>query len=162
MGQQRGSPGMHKNYEIKVVFPHDSGLGPDRCDTSCTEGSLGSLKQNNLCEPKEGTCGAMVDINDLASKRCEAYAQLLPFLHPDGNGKQVHHQPSKGSWLSCAVFCQTRKGAWYSPRQELAGYFLERIPCACLAILPWPPGAYLRKENSHPETSSSLTTRVMS
>jgi len=109
----------------KVVFPHDSGLGPDRCDTSCTEGSLGSLKQNNLCEPKEGTCGAMVDINDLASKRCEAYAQLLPFLHPDGNGKQVHHQPSKGSWLSCAVFCQTRKGAWYSPRQELAGYFLE-------------------------------------
>ena len=30
---------------------------------------LFSLKQNNLCEPKEGTCGAMVDINDLASKR---------------------------------------------------------------------------------------------
>merc|ERR1712037_38211 len=108
----------------KVAFPHDSALGSDRCESSCTEGSLGSLRLNNLCEPKEGVCQTMVDINQVASKRCEAYAKLLPFLHPDGKGKQVHHQPSKGSWLPCAVFCQTRKGAWYSPRQELAQYFL--------------------------------------
>ena len=33
-----------KNSEIQVVFPHDSGLGPDRCDTSCTEGSLGRFQ----------------------------------------------------------------------------------------------------------------------
>ena len=32
----------------------------------------------------------------------------------------------QGSWLPCAVFCRTKKGAWYSPRQELANFFLDR------------------------------------
>jgi len=89
---------------------------------------MGSLvTRGRLCTPKlGGSCPSPVSVDSLATARCKAYSQLLPLLlHEEGRGKQVRHQPTKGSWLSCAVFCQTNKGAWYSPRRELAAYHLD-------------------------------------
>merc|ERR1712243_428960 len=62
----------------------------------------------------------------MASKMCEAWAKIFPdFLHPDGDGKQVQHDPAKGSWLPCSVFCKTTSNTWYSPRRELENYHLS-------------------------------------
>ena len=74
------------------------------------------------------------------SQNGKSKVELLP------EGKQVKHQPVKGSWLSCAIFCkvtflfllhlkykntrhfysyfsftsnQTSTNAWYTPRREL-------------------------------------------
>jgi len=111
----------------KVAFPHVfPGAGTTRCESTCTPGGLGTLRTRaGLCTPELGVCAEEVQVEELASRRCAAYAKLLPFLHPEGRGKQVQNQPSKGSWLPCAVFCETVSGAWYSPRQELAPYHLS-------------------------------------
>ena len=34
-------------------------------------------------------------------------------------GRRFKHEPSRGSWISCAVFCRTDRGFWYAPRTEL-------------------------------------------
>ena len=37
-----------------------------------------------------------------------------------GEGRQVKHQPVKGNWLACAIFCKhSTTGSWYSPKKEL-------------------------------------------
>ena len=47
---------------------------------------------------------------------------------------QVKHQPVKGNWLACAIFCETPSGSLYSPRLELeklniSGYFPDGVWC---------------------------------
>ena len=49
-------------------------------------------------------------------------------------GRQVKHQPVKGNWQPCAVFCKTPSGAWYFPKHELQQknvdpYFPDGIWC---------------------------------
>ena len=34
-------------------------------------------------------------------------------------GRRFKHEPTLGSWISCAVFCRTENDQWYSPRAEL-------------------------------------------
>jgi len=112
----------------KVVFPHKTqGEGLERCDQSCSPGSLGTRVRigADLCRT-EDTCREEVELESMASKMCEAWSKIFPeFLHSDGNGKQVKHDPAKGSWLPCSVFCQTTSNTWYSPRRELENYHLS-------------------------------------
>ena len=81
--------------------------------------------QYSLCEPSNEKCQEMVDITDMTSAMCQAWAYILPFLNEDGVGRQLHQDNAKGSWLPCSVFCQTKTGTWYSPRQELRRYYLS-------------------------------------
>ena len=52
-----------------------------------------------------------------------------------GEGRQVKHQPVKGNWLACAVFCKTSSGGqWYAPKKELEAlnidpYFPDGVWC---------------------------------
>ena len=87
---------------MKVVFPHSpQGQGLERCARTCTPGSLGTMVRigADLCRTKEGEhdfCREEVEVDTMASKMCEAWAKIFPeFLHPDGSGKQVQHDPAK-------------------------------------------------------------------
>jgi hypothetical protein len=48
-----------------------------------------------------------------------------------GEGRRFQHEPTKGSWISCAVFCRTERDQWYLPRAELghAAFFPDGTWC---------------------------------
>ena len=73
-------------------------------------------------------------VDVFASSQCEAWSKILGEGILTGEGRQVVHQPVKGNWLSCAVFCKTSNGAWHSPRKELENlnvdpYFPDGVWC---------------------------------
>ena len=83
---------------------------------------LFSLKQNNLCEPKEGTCGAMVDINDLASKRF-SFCHSLRSYHNYQSArpmkvKVVKWCRKKMKWALSAVYL-TQTIMWKQTKKSL-------------------------------------------
>ena len=109
-----------------VVVPHEKKENNnERCDASCTPGSLGVRSGPRLCQPSQSQCKEEVEITKMTDKLCEAWARILPFLHPSGRGRQIQADPAKGSWLACSVFCETVSGTWYSPRTDLQHYFLS-------------------------------------
>ena len=73
-------------------------------------------------------------VNDYASSQCQGWSSLLNGLVL-GEGRQVKHQPVKGNWLACAVFCKTASGGqWYAPKKELEAinidpYFPDGVWC---------------------------------
>ena len=110
-----------------VVVPHgDLNYDHERCEASCTPGSLGVLRSSSsLCRPSQSQCRQEVNMTEMTDKLCEAWAMMFPFLLPSGRGQQVVADPALGSWLPCSVFCQTVSGSWYSPRRELEEYHLS-------------------------------------
>merc|ERR1719219_1287765 len=50
---------------------------------------------------------------------------MIDVIDPETDGRQIKNQPSKGTWLACAVFCETGSGAWYSPKKELQNLNLD-------------------------------------
>ena len=57
--------------------------------------------RGNLCRPKQRDSCRLRDyvmVNTMASKMCLAWSKILPFLHPDGHGKQIQHDPVKVSF----------------------------------------------------------------
>ena len=109
-----------------VVFPHGEPQSNDRCDSSCTPGSLGVVRGGqSLCRPAQSQCDQQVSIANMTDKLCEAWARIFPFLRSSGHGRQILQDPAKGSWLACSVFCETVSGTWYSPRTELSHFYLS-------------------------------------
>jgi len=152
----------------KVAFPHIAGLPPPRCSSSCTKGGKGFIerRQLNLCTPeKQASCPGRkaVEVDALVSKRCEAYAKMFTFFKSEGNGKQVKHAPNKGSWLSCAVFCQTTSGSWYTPKSELAAFYMKNhLPDGVVCHEEEGDNYYCQGGFCLPEDMSTLATDTRS
>jgi len=113
--------------EGNVVVPHQNpNFEKERCDSKCLPGSLGIRRSaSSLCEPDVAGCGAQVNMTTVASSMCAAWAHILPLLDPAGVGTQINQENALGSWLPCSVFCRTVTGTWYSPRSELAAFYLS-------------------------------------
>merc|ERR1711976_447531 len=148
-----------------VVVPHEViNYDNERCESTCLPESKGIRRSHySLCEPSSDQCQKSVNITDMTSAMCQAWAHILPFLQSDGVGTQVKQDNAKGSWLPCSVFCQTKSGSWYSPRRELDAYYLsaslpdgtlcyqnndERYFCQDSLCLPIPENKELINGNS--------------
>ena len=70
---------------------------------------------------------ALISVTNMTTALCTAFSRLLPWLDTEQPaGQQVRAPGSgRGSWLPCSVFCRTATGSWYSPRTELAEFFLS-------------------------------------
>ncbi len=68
-----------------------------------------------VCRGKKST------FDEFASRKCSEWkdAGEVPDVSILPEGKRFKHEPAKGSWISCAIFCRTGLGQWYSPRVEL-------------------------------------------
>ena len=56
------------------------------------------MKEGNLCVSSENGCKEEIELETMASKMCEAWSKIFPeFIHSDGEGKQVKHDPAKVS-----------------------------------------------------------------
>merc|ERR1711997_1235680 len=106
-----------------------------KCQSSCTMHSKGvKAPQISLCDDTDVCPINRKSVEVYASSQCEAWSKILGEGVLTGEGRQVVHQPVKGSWLSCAVFCKTSSGAWHSPRKELENlnvdpYFPDGVWC---------------------------------
>jgi len=92
-----------------------------QCQSSCTEFSKGTRTNVELCDDTAVCRGRKVSFDDYASQKCGEWAEggRVPDVPIKDEGRRFKHEPSKGSWISCAVFCRTQRGHWYSPRGEL-------------------------------------------
>ena len=75
------------------------------CDAGCFQSFFSHFWYKKVC-PKERKSVAFY-----ASQQCKEWGKLMSQngkskveLLPEG--KQVKHQPVKGSWISCAIFCK--------------------------------------------------------
>merc|ERR1712029_765797 len=106
-----------------------------KCQSSCTMHSKGvKAPQITLCDDTDVCPINRKSVEVYATSQCEAWSKILGEGVLTGEGKQVVHQPVKGNWLSCAVFCKTTSGAWHSPRKELENlnvdpYFPDGVWC---------------------------------
>ena len=146
-----------------VVVPHDKKETNERCDASCTPGSLGVRSGPRLCQPSQSQCKEEVEMTKMTDKLCEAWARILPFLNTSGRGRQILADPAKGSWLPCSVFCETVSGTWYSPRTELHHYYLSAaLPEGTLCHSTEEESYYCQVLTSHitHHTGRDITTKV--
>ncbi len=94
------------------------------CRSGCTDFSVGTRTTVELCDDSD-VCKAhqRLSVDAWATRKCGEWARagLIPVDDDDKapKGRRFKHEPSKGSWISCAVFCETPSGSWYSPRGEL-------------------------------------------
>lgn len=90
-----------------------------QCQSSCTKYSKGVKPTVNLCDDTDVCPINRESIEIYASKQCQAWSETLNGT-VTGEGRQVKHQPVKGNWLACAIFCKhSTTGSWYSPKKEL-------------------------------------------
>lgn len=104
-------------------WDQDSASAAATCHSSCTDYSVGVRTKVELCDDTDFCAGKgpRISVDEFAGRKCGqwirsgigAAAGITPV------GRRFKHEPSKGSWISCAVFCRTESGAWYSPRAEL-------------------------------------------
>ncbi|XP_076034789.1 uncharacterized protein LOC143021271 [Oratosquilla oratoria] len=71
--------------------------------------SLVLCSDDKLC-PKRST------VKDYATQKCQKFSKIVTDIK--AVGAQAPHNPSR-TWQACAIFCQTQKGTWYSPRTDL-------------------------------------------
>ena len=65
--------------------------------------------------------GKRATLDDFATDKCTQWQKTgkVPDVTLLGSGRRFKHQPAIGSWVSCAIFCETDRNQWYSPRREL-------------------------------------------
>jgi len=102
-----------------------------QCHSSCTESSQGTKTTVELCDDTEVCRGRKETLDEYATKQCTQWAHSLATVTLTGAGRRFKQEPSIGSWISCAIFCQTDKEQWYSPRRELGSqsYYPDGIWC---------------------------------
>ena len=78
-----------------------------------------------VCRGKKST------IDEFATDRCGEWTSELEDINLTGMGRRFKHEPSIGSWISCAIFCETDQGSWYSPRREYGrqAFFPDGVWC---------------------------------
>ncbi|XP_026320254.1 A disintegrin and metalloproteinase with thrombospondin motifs adt-2-like isoform X2 [Hyposmocoma kahamanoa] len=106
------------------------------CRSGCTNRARGFRERRRSC-PTTAVCqGAAYDVvlcddtkvcgkktrvsaSEFASRKCSAYASMVPELDSRGGGLQAPHDPTR-MWMGCAIFCRrTSGGGFYAPRVEL-------------------------------------------
>ena len=111
----------------------------ETCTSGCLEKSKGFSRQTRSCtnpKPKDSTAycegyyirGSLCEDTSLcqdkritakeyANQACSRISQFVQEI--DGlEGTQIPYEEDR-VWRSCAVFCRTRSGMWYTPRLEL-------------------------------------------
>lgn len=70
-------------------------------------------------------------LDEFATSRCTLWSKSLSGVTLVGPGRRFKQEPSIGSWISCAIFCETDKKQWYSPRRELGteAFYPDGIWC---------------------------------
>ncbi|XP_040580138.1 uncharacterized protein [Lepeophtheirus salmonis] len=88
------------------------------CKSSCTKHSQGKRNVVELCDDTKTCKGRKKDIGDYAIEKCNEWSKKVGGIVP-GYGRREKHEPTKGTWLACAIFCKNEAGVWYTPRTEL-------------------------------------------
>ncbi len=62
-----------------------------------------------------------MSFDEYATQKCSDWTQGgdVPDVPIVDEGRRFKHEPTKGSWISCAIFCRTGRNQWYTPRAEL-------------------------------------------
>ncbi|RWS05253.1 A disintegrin and metalloproteinase with thrombospondin motifs 16-like protein, partial [Dinothrombium tinctorium] len=129
-----------RSFIIKVVRGEWSQWIPQSsCKSGCLIGSFGYITERRKCNnPKprntdeycEGepirsrlcvdndACRGKIreNVNDYATKQCSLFRKYVENITE--NGVQISHNANK-DWQSCAIYCKTTAGYWYTPRYEL-------------------------------------------
>ncbi|XP_067122719.1 A disintegrin and metalloproteinase with thrombospondin motifs adt-1-like [Centruroides vittatus] len=126
------------DQKIEVVSGGWSAWEKGKCESGCITKSKGAQKNRRRCDnpkPKNtedvchgdtttvklcddsSICKSRVDVVKYATERCEQFSKYVPDVVAEGT--QVPHEEGDRSWQSCAVFCKTKTGSWYTPRHEL-------------------------------------------
>ena len=59
-----------------------------------------------VCRGKKNT------LDDYATDRCTEWAEEIEDVVLTGEGRRFKHEPTIGSWISCAIFCANDRNQW--------------------------------------------------